>query len=186
MAYKIIGNVLIVGQTEHKPTKTGGVFTSRSLTLMQKRYDPNTGEEFEPNYPQFNFTGNSCSQLDNLKAGDRVQVSFEVSGVKYNDRQTGEEKYFTTLRAFKCEPYVQPIQQTKQPAYNAQPQQQFRPQQAAAPQQQYAPAQSPAWGGQSQQGGYPQNQPRQAQQQYDQYGNPLGEDGLPFNYGGRQ
>lgn len=189
-AYKILGNVHSIGATEQIPTRNGSVFTKRTLVLIQRRFDQNTGEEFEPNYPSFEFGGNSCSLLDGFKSGDRVQVSFDVVGTKYQDKQTGEEKYISRLRGFKIEPYVIPQlqanqqvqqvpqqpQQQYQPAY--QPQQggyQPQPQQGYAPQPQYVPQQGYA----PQQGFSPQQQPQQAQQ-FDQYGNPLNADGMPF------
>ena len=52
MAYEIIGTVHKIGATENIQTKSGSTFQRRSLTLMQRRYDQNTGEEFEPNYPR--------------------------------------------------------------------------------------------------------------------------------------
>lgn len=184
-AYKILGNVQHIGATEQIPTKNGSTFTKRTLVLIQRRFDQNTGEEYEPNYPVFEFTGNSCSQLDNFSWGDRVQVSFEVSGSKYNDKQTNEEKYIVRLRGFKCEAYQMPQQTNNYQAPAPQPQPQ--PQQAYAPQQGYAP--TPQQQGYAPQPNYqqmppqPQNQP-QAQgfqpPQVDANGNPVGKDGLPF------
>ena len=183
-AYKILGNVHSIGATEQIPTRNGSVFTKRTLVLIQRRFDQNTGEECEPNYPVFEFTGNSCSQLDNFSWGDRVQVSFEVSGSKYNDKQTNEEKYIIRLRGFKCEAYQMPQQTTQAPV--PQPNYQPQPQQAYAPQQGYAPA--PQYQGYAPQPNYqqmPQQQPQQQAQgfqppQFDANGNPVGKDGLPF------
>jgi single-stranded DNA-binding protein len=143
MAYEIIGNVFNVGTTETIQTKSGSTLQRRSITLIQRRFDQNTGKEFEPNYPSFEFTNKGCADLDKFKAGDRVRVRFDISGVKYIGKQ-GEERYFTSLRAFRIETYVpqqdyQPQQQTYQPQqYQAQqiPPQQFPPQ--AQQYQQYA------------------------------------------------
>ena len=182
-AYEILGNVQHIGATEQIPTKNGSAFTKRTLVLIQRRFDQNTGEEYEPNYPVFEFTGNSCSQLDNFSWGDRVQVSFEVSGSKYNDKQTNEEKYIVRLRGFKCEAYQMPQQNNNYQAPAPQPQPQ--PQQAYAPQQGYAPA--PQQQGYAPQPNYQQMPPQpqlQAQgfqpPQVDANGNPVGKDGLPF------
>lgn len=133
MAYKIIGNVYQVYATEQKQTKAGGVFLSRSIILIQRRFDSNTGEEYEPNYPQFDFTGQQCSQLDRFKQGDRVQISFDLVGVKFHDDKTNETKFFTKLRAFKIEPYA--VQQVQNPSQQI-PVQQQTPYYAPQPQQQ--------------------------------------------------
>lgn len=126
MAYEIIGNVHKIGTTENIQTKSGSTFQRRSLTLIQRRFDQNTGQEFEPNFPTIDFTREKCMELDKYKPGDRVRIRFDVSGAKYLDKNTNEERYFNSLRGFRIEPYVQP---------NAQPQAQY-PQQP----QNYAPA----------------------------------------------
>jgi hypothetical protein len=103
MAYKIVGYVYKVGAVEEKTSKGGDKFNRRPLTLMVKRFDSSTGKEFDPYYPTFDFSRGHVADLDNLKKGDRVEVSFEVVGTKYNDRNTGEEKFFTALRGFGLE-----------------------------------------------------------------------------------
>lgn len=159
MAYEIIGNVHKIGMTENIQTKSGNTFQRRSLTLIQRRFDQNTGEEFEPNFPTIDFTRDKCMELDRYKPGDRVRIQFDVSGAKYLDKNTGEEKYFNSLRGFRIEPYVQP---------NAQPQ--MPPQQGYAQQVQSQPPQPQnyALAGQWQQPApQPQGyaQPQQAPQQ---------------------
>ena len=114
MAYEIIGTVFRIGATENVQTKNGQPFQRRSITLIQKRFDQNTGQEFEPNYPTIDFTQRGCAELDKYKQGDRVRIRFDVSGVKYNDKQTREEKFFNSLRGFRIEPFV--MQQPQQPA----------------------------------------------------------------------
>ena len=142
MAYEIIGTVFKIGTTENVPTKNGQPFQRRSVTLIQKRFDQNTGQEFEPNYPTIDFTQRGCAELDKYKQGDRVRIRFDVSGVKYKDKQTQEEKYFNSLRGFRIEPFV--MQQPQQPV--AQP--------------------YPPQGGYHPQGGYPPQQPYQGQPAY--------------------
>lgn len=134
MAYEIIGNVHKIGTTVSVPTKSGNAFQRRSVTLIQRRFDQNTGQEFEPNYPTIDFAQRGCEELDRYKPGDRVKIRFDISGVKYNDRSTQEEKYFTTLRGFRIEPYVQ--QNAPRAQYAPQPPQQYPPQQGG-----YQPAQ---------------------------------------------
>lgn len=134
MAYEIIGTVHKIGTTGTIPTRTGGQLQKRTLVLVQRRFDQNTGEEFDPNYPSIEFSQRGCAELDRFKPGDRVRVRFDISGVRYEDKSTHQEKYFTTLRGFRIEPYV-----TQQPRQVAQPQgyppQSFAPQ-GFAPQQQ--------------------------------------------------
>lgn len=154
MAYEIIGTVYKIGTTENVPTKSGQPFQRRSITLIQKRFDQNTGQEFDPNYPTFDFTQRGCAELDKYKQGDKVRIRFDVSGVRYSDKQTREEKYFNSLRGFRIEPFVmrQPQPQVVQPQYPPQggypPQQPYQgqyqqpagyPPQQPAPQQPYQP-----------------------------------------------
>lgn len=139
MAYEIIGNVHKIGTTENIQARNGSTFQRRSLTLIQRRFDQNTGQEFEPNFPTIDFTRDKCMELDKYKPGDRVRIRFDVSGAKYLDRNTNEEKYFNSLRGFRIEPYVQP---------NAQPPQQLYSQPALQPQ---------GYVQQPQQGGYQQS-----------------------------
>lgn len=150
MAYEIIGTVHKIGATENIPTKNGTYLQRRSITLVQRRFDQNTGEEFEPNYPTLDFSQRGCAELDAFKPGDRVRVRFDISGVRYNDRQTGEEKYFNSLRGFRIEPFVarqsvqQPAVAPQQPPQNwQQPQGYYQPRQAA-PQYTQQPVQNPA------------------------------------------
>lgn len=139
MAYEIIGNVLQIGATENIQTKNGQPFQRRSLTLIQRRFDQNTGEEFEPNYPTIDFTRNGCAELDRYKPGDRVRVRFDISGTKYEDKNTRETRFFTSLRGFRIEPYVahgqQPVQQQYPPQGGYPPQQPYQGQPAYPPQQ---------------------------------------------------
>lgn len=131
MAYEIIGNVHKIGTTENIQTKSGNTFQRRSITLIQRRFDQNTGEEFEPNFPTIDFTRDKCMELDRYNPGDRVRIRFDVSGAKYLDKNTGEEKYFNSLRGFRIEPFVQP---QAQPPYQPQQTQGYAQQQAQYPQ----------------------------------------------------
>lgn len=133
MAYDIIGQIEHIGQTESFPSKTGGTFNKQTIVLKQRRFDQNTGEEFTPNYPKLEFTGNSIGKLEGFKPGDRVRVRFDVSGTLSPD-QSGAPRYITNLRGFHVEHYVpqgQPVQQ-----YQQQPVQFQQSVQAAPPYQQ--------------------------------------------------
>ena len=143
MAYEIIGTVLKTSTTETIQTKSGQPFQRRTLVLMQRRFDQNTGQEFEPNYPTIDFTQRSCQDLDRFQPGDRVRVRFEVQGVKYADKVTGEERYMNRLRGFRIEPYV--VQQPQQPQSYA-PASQWRQPAPQQPQQAYYPPQQQSVG----------------------------------------
>ncbi len=141
MAYNIIGTVHQIGATEQLRTKTGGLLLKKTLILIQRRFDQNTGQEFEPNFPVLEFTNNNCAKLDHFKTGDKVRVSFDINGFKYIDRNTNAEKYSSSLRGFNVElvavqqPQVQyppqPSYQPAQPPYQGQPQ--YYPPQGQAP-----------------------------------------------------
>ena len=135
MAYTIIGTVYKIGATETIPTKSGSVFTRRRLTLIQRRFDSNTGEEYAPNYPTLDFSGNKCAELSKYNVGDKVSVSFDIAGNKIDDPQTREEKFFSSLRAFAIKTYVAYQQPPQQPM----PQPQMQPLQQPAYQPQYQP-----------------------------------------------
>lgn len=127
-AYKILGNVYKIGATEPLQSKNGTTFTRRTLTLCQIRFNPDTGEAYPPNYIELEFSGNNCPMLDQFRQNDRVQVTFDVGGSMYKDKNTGEERNITRLRAFRIERYVQ--QQAQQAQYAPQgyaPQQNFHP-----------------------------------------------------------
>ncbi len=139
MAYEIIGSVFRIGNTETITTKSNTQFQRRSLTLMQKRFDPNTGLEYDPNYPTIDFTQRGCAELDRFKQGDMVRVRFDISGTKYADRQTGAERFFTSLRGYRIEAFTAPVMhyQQQQPV----PQPQYRQPVPQAPQQPQQPPQ---------------------------------------------
>ena len=43
--------------------------------------------------------------LDSFKEGDAVTVSYDINGREFKDEQTGEVKYFNTIRGYKVEAY---------------------------------------------------------------------------------
>lgn len=129
MAYKILGNIYKIFPTENITTSKGNQLTRRNIVLEQKRFDPNTGEPFQSNFPILEFSGARCAELDKFKAGDKVQLNFDVVGTTYEDKNTKEEAYMTRLRAFSIALYVQPqqAQPAQQPAPQAQPAPQPQP-----------------------------------------------------------
>lgn len=128
MALKVIGKVHSVGQIQQIASKNGGQpFLKREIVLDATRYDGLTGERGYDNFPMFEFSGDKCTELDAFKRGDVVEVSFELQGSFYKDKD-GVERNFTRVRAYKIEPYAvkskpapQPHTQQSQPAYQQPP-----------------------------------------------------------------
>lgn len=57
-------------------------------------------------YPQFvklETKQDKCDQLNNYKEGQSVKVSFDLSGREYNNPNTQQIQYFTSLSAWKVE-----------------------------------------------------------------------------------
>jgi hypothetical protein len=128
MALKVIGKVHSVGQTQQIASKNGGQpFLKREIVLDATRYDGLTGERGYDNFPLFEFSGDKCAELDAFKRGDVVEVSFELQGSFYKDKD-GVERNFTRVRAYKIETYAvkskpapQPQAQQTQTAYQQPP-----------------------------------------------------------------
>ena len=79
----------------------------------------------------FEFSGDKCSELDVFKNGDIVEVSFELQGSFYKDKDN-VERNFTRVRAYKIEHYAVNQKQMQQP----QPQQPPMPSDYPPPPQQ--------------------------------------------------
>lgn len=104
MALTITGKVHSVGNTQSIASKNGGQpFLKREIVLDATRFDPYTGErdKFE-NFPQFEFSGEKCSELDKCKVGDVVTISFTLQGSFYKS-QDGIERNFTRIRGYEIE-----------------------------------------------------------------------------------
>jgi translation initiation factor IF-3 len=56
-----------------------------------------------PQFVQFQLTQDRCSLLDNFHEGDKIEVTFNLRGREYADKNTGEMKYFNTLEAWKIQ-----------------------------------------------------------------------------------
>ena len=89
--FKLTGAIKMVGPTVQVSEK----FSKRELVII----DSSTM------YPQdimFQFTQDKCSMLDQFKAGQSVEVSFNLRGREWTSPQ-GEVKYFNTLEAWRIE-----------------------------------------------------------------------------------
>lgn len=103
MVNAIIGKIEKIGDIVSIPYSDGTkTFERRDLILDCSTYDRYTGD-LRYNYPSFDFCGSKVNELDNFSVGEFVEVSFVLAGVKYNDKHTGEVKYFTKIQAYKIE-----------------------------------------------------------------------------------
>ena len=131
MAFQITGKLEHVGEIVARTPKNGGQqFYRREFVLDCTRYNPDTGEPWE-NHPKFELSGNNCSVIDQFQVGQRLTVDFSLKGARYQDQQTGETKYFTSINAFRIAPAEQQQSQMSQQTVQQpvqQPQQQFPPQ----------------------------------------------------------
>lgn len=121
------GRICHIGQTVNFQSQNGNTYYRRTLVLDITRCDMYTGERSPyENYTSFDFDGENCRMLDGFTEGQVVTVDFALSGRKYNDKQTGEVKYFNSIRGFKVTPREQaapvasaqpPVQPAPEPAY---------------------------------------------------------------------
>ena len=132
MANTITGRVHRITPEQTITGKSGKAFIKRTLVLDAARYDTHTGEKKFDNYPSVEFSGEQMKTLDTFKEGDAVVVSFDINGREFKDEQTGEVKYFNSIRGYKVERYGDVEAKAQQaPAPNAGNEQQT----AAAPAQ---------------------------------------------------
>ena len=52
-----------------------------------------------PNYIPIDFTGDNCDSIDALKVGDEVEVSYRLSGRKWQRDPSSEVKFFLNAEA---------------------------------------------------------------------------------------
>lgn len=125
MANAITGRVHRITPEQTITGKSGKTFTKRTLVLDVPRYDSRTGEKIFDNYPSVEFSGELMKRLDAFKEGDAVVVSFDINGREFKDEQTGEVKYFNSIRGYKVERYGDVEAKTQQaPTPNTSNQQQ--------------------------------------------------------------
>ena len=105
MANTITGRIHRITPEQTITGKSGKTFTKRTLILDAARYDTHTGEKKYDNYPSVEFSGEQMKRLDEFKEGDAVVVSFDINGREVKDEQTGEVKYFNSIRGYKVERY---------------------------------------------------------------------------------
>lgn len=120
MAYSIQGTIHHIGQVQNIETKKG-TLQRCTVIVKQRRFDQQSGQEYEPNYPALDFSNKTIEYLSNFKVGDSVIIKFDVSGALYE--RDGQVRSFTSLRAFSIQfvSQLQPAQQSaQQPAQQPQ------------------------------------------------------------------
>lgn len=119
MANTMTGRVLLIGNVEEIPSKSGGEPFRKRVVVLNCTYS-NFGEMYE-NYPSFEFSGKHVDDPAGFAVGEIVTISFALQGTKYQKSANDPVKYFNTISGYKIEKY-QRVGQTQQQA--PQPQQQ--------------------------------------------------------------
>lgn len=87
----LTGNLYKINDTEQVSDK----FRKRSAILeIPGKY---------PDYPTVEFTQDKCDLLDGYSVGQEVKVSINIKGRLYQDKNTGEQKSFNTIQAWRIE-----------------------------------------------------------------------------------
>jgi translation initiation factor IF-3 len=93
-SYSISGILYQIGQ-EQQITDT---FKKRNIVI--ETLDP-----VYKDYITFELIQLNCDLVKDFKDGDRVKVFFNIKGREYQDKNTGEKKYFNSLRCWNIEKY---------------------------------------------------------------------------------
>ena len=111
MANTMTGRVLLIGNVEEIPSKSGGEpFKKRVVVLNCTHSD--FGQVYE-NYPSFEFSGKHVDDPADFAVGEIVTISFALQGTKYQKSANDPVKYFNTISGYKIEKY-QRVGQTQQ------------------------------------------------------------------------
>ena len=100
---KFIGQIYKVDPA----TQTPGGKTVRRFVL----YIRNERDELWSDYLPIEVLGDRCSLLDQFALGTTVEVSVDIRGRRYQDKTTGEEKYFASVNAYNIATPSRPQQQ---------------------------------------------------------------------------
>lgn len=110
------GRVLIIGNVEEIPSKSGGEPFRKRVVVLNCTHS-NFGEMYE-NYPSFEFSGKHVDDPAGFAVGEIVTISFALQGTKYQKSANDPVKYFNTISGYKIEKYQrggQTQQQAPQP-----------------------------------------------------------------------
>lgn len=116
MANTMTGRVLLIGNVEEIPSKSGGEPFRKRVVVLNCTHS-NFGEMYE-NYPSFEFSGKHVDDPAGFAVGEIVTISFALQGTKYQKSANDPVKYFNTISGYKIEKYQrggQTQQQVPQP-----------------------------------------------------------------------
>ena len=120
MANTMTGRVLLIGNVEEIPSKSGGEpFKKRVVVLNCTHSD--FGQVYE-NYPSFEFSGKHVHDPAAFAVGEIVTISFALQGTKYQKSANDPVKYFNTISGYKIEKYQRGAQTQQQAPPPPQPQ----------------------------------------------------------------
>lgn len=103
MANTMTGRVLLIGNVEEIPSKSGGEPFRKRVVVLNCTHS-NYGDVYE-NYPSFEFSGKHVDDPAAFAVGDIVTISFALQGTKYQKSANDPVKYFNTISGYKIEKY---------------------------------------------------------------------------------
>ena len=92
-SYQLIGNLIQIDPVVEVSDK----FKKREFIVEEV----NEKDEKYNDYNRFQLTQDRCDKIDAAKVGDKIKVSFELKGRKWE--KDGKVSYFTTLEAWKID-----------------------------------------------------------------------------------
>jgi hypothetical protein len=105
MANTIRGKIEAIEPIQQIASKNGGnPYLTRRLLLDATRFDGLTGERGRENHIMLEFGGDKDVHVpDAFKAGDVVEISFRLDGIKYKKEGETKSSYFVHVRGYKIE-----------------------------------------------------------------------------------
>lgn len=114
MANTMTGRVLLIGNVEEIPSKSGGEPFKKRVVVLNCTHS-NYGDVYE-NYPSFEFSGKHVDDPAAFAVGEIVTISFALQGTKYQKSANDPVKYFNTISGYKIEKYQRGNQAQQQQA----------------------------------------------------------------------
>ena len=91
-SFKLNGTIKKIGDTVQVTDK----FKKREVVITDT-------SSMYPQHVTMQFTQDKCDILNAYNEGQEVEISFNLDGKEYTDKNTGEIKYFNSLNAWKIE-----------------------------------------------------------------------------------
>ena len=91
-SFKLNGTIKKIGDTVQVTDK----FKKREVVITDS-------SSMYPQHVTMQFTQDKCDILNAYNEGQEVEISFNLDGKEYTDKNTGEIKYFNSLNAWKIE-----------------------------------------------------------------------------------